>query len=55
MPVRVLPPWVNDPAAAQRQAEKLTRPTIGTSAAPVAGVPTPPADVRVDEEVPAGV
>lgn len=33
--------WVNDPALAQKQVEEITRPTIGTEATPVAGVPRP--------------
>jgi amidase len=31
--------WVQDPAAAQRQVEELTRPFIGVESAPVAGLP----------------
>lgn len=33
--------WVNDPLAAQRMAEKVTRPTIGVKCCPVAGIPEP--------------
>lgn len=35
--------WVNDPVAAQRQVERLTRSTIGTEAAPIEGIPYGPA------------
>jgi hypothetical protein len=31
--------WVQDPAAAQRQVEELTRPFIGVESAPMAGLP----------------
>ncbi|GAB2923478.1 aliphatic amidase [Rhodococcus aerolatus] len=33
--------WVTDPALAQKQVEEITRPTIGTEATPVAGIPRP--------------
>jgi amidase len=33
--------WVNDPLAAQRMSEKVTRPTIGVKCCPVAGIPEP--------------
>ncbi|KAJ1453204.1 amidase [Pelagophyceae sp. CCMP2097] len=33
--------WVNDPAAAQKMAQAVTRPTIGTGFCPVAGIPEP--------------
>jgi amidase len=47
--------WVNDPEQAQRQAESITRSTIGTAVTPVAGVPSPRADAPPAEAVPAGV
>jgi amidase len=31
--------WVDDPAAAQRQVETLTRPTVGTAESPIDGLP----------------
>jgi amidase len=33
--------WVADPATAQKQVEEITRPTIGTAAAPTPGIPAP--------------
>ena len=33
--------WVTDPLEAQRMSERVTRPTIGISCCPVAGIPEP--------------
>ena len=33
--------WVNDPTAAQKMAEAVTRGTIGVAACPAPGVPSP--------------
>ena len=33
--------WVNAPAEAQKQIEKITRPTIGVAECPVPGIPPP--------------
>jgi amidase len=33
--------WVTDPKKAQKQAEAITRKTIGVTGCPVAGIPEP--------------
>jgi len=33
--------WVTDPVLAQKQVEKITRPTIGAEATRVSGIPRP--------------
>ena len=40
-PFKFYKTWVNDPTAAQKMAEAVTRGTIGVAACPVPGVPSP--------------
>ena len=43
--------WVNDPKKAQEMAEKVTRPTIGVSCCPVAGIPSPEEDLQQEKDI----